>query len=49
MADLESTYVRIGHRFSAVCSDLWWLLAVLEERRGLGEQLISGIDRARHI
>ena len=32
LADLESTQVRIGYRFSGTASDFWWSLAVLGEK-----------------
>ena len=42
LCDLESTYVRISLRSLVICSGF---RRFCEERRGLGEQLISGIDR----
>ena len=46
MADLESTYVRIGPRFSVSCSGFWWFGTVLGGRRGVGEHLMNEMNRA---
>ena len=42
--NLESTHGRIGPKFLVICSGFWrfW-----KGRRGLSEQLINGISRAR--
>ena len=51
LVNLELTHVRIGPRFSIVASEFWWFMAVLGggARRGLDEQLISGIDGVHHV
>ena len=49
LVKLESRRVGIGMRLSVIRGDFWCFLAVLGGRKGLDEQLISGIDRAHQV